>query len=165
MRFWILVISYWLHLLATTIWLGGMALMFLVAWPALRRRTLASNHWLALQQRFVPWANGSLLVLLITGLVQMTNDTNYKGFLVVDSLWAGAILAKHIAFLGMAIIGAYMQWSLYPAIDRARLLAEKQPTAAASKEEKLKSDEIRLLRLNLLCATFVLFFTAVATAV
>ena len=165
MVFWVLVFSYWLHLLATVVWLGGMALMLFVAWPALLRGTLASNHWMALQQRFVPWANGSLLVLLVTGFVQMTNDPNYNGFLTIDSLWAGAILIKHLAFLGMVIVGGYIQWSLYPAIARLRLLGEKRVDLASSEKDRLARREIRLLRLNLLCAALVLFFTAVATAI
>lgn len=165
MDFWILVVSYWFHLLATVIWLGGLALMLLVAWPALRRGTLADNHWLALQQRFMPWANGSLVVLLITGFVQMTNDPNYNGFLLIDSLWAGAILLKHLAFGGMVAIGVYVQWVLYPAMDRLKLLGKQRPSLLQSEQDKLSQREGRLLRLNLLCAAVVLFFTAIATAV
>lgn len=164
MIFWILVFSYWIHLLATVIWLGGLALMGLVAWPALRRGTLASNQWLALQQSFMPWANGSLLVLLITGFIQMTNDPNYTGFLAIDSLWAGAILIKHLAFGSMLLTGAYVQWSLYPAMARIRLLAEKRPQSAAGEQERLTRRERRLLTLNLLCAAAILLFTAIATA-
>lgn len=165
MLFWILVFSYWLHLLATVVWLGGLALMLLVALPALRQGTIAANQWLSLQQRLIVWANGSLVVLLITGFVQMTNDPNYSGFLVLDSLWAGAILVKHLAFLAMVVIGAYVQWSLYPSISRLQLLAEKRPELATAERTKLEQKEIRLLRLNLLCAVLVLFFTATATAV
>jgi uncharacterized membrane protein len=165
MTFWILVVSYWFHLLATVVWLGGLALMLLVAWPALRRGTLADNHWLALQQKFMPWANGSLIVLLITGFIQMTNDPNYTGFLQIDNLWAGAILIKHLAFGIMVVIGVYVQWSLYPAMDRLKLLGEKRPSLIQSEQEILTQRELQLLRLNLLCAAAVLFCTAVATAV
>jgi uncharacterized membrane protein len=160
--FWILVFSYWLHLLATVIWLGGQALIALVAWPALRQGTLAGNEWWQLQKRFLPWVNGSLVLLLITGFVQMTNDSNYSGFLAVDTLWAWAILLKHIAFLGMAIITVYFQAVLYPAIARLQLLSQH---SAASETTKLQQQEIRLLRLNLLCAAAVLLFTAIATAI
>lgn len=165
MTFWILVVSYWFHLVGTVVWLGGLALMLLVAWPALRRGTLADNHWLALQQRFMPWANGSLIVLLITGFVQMTNDPNYTGFLQIDSLWAGAMLVKHLAFVGMVGLGVYVQWVLYPAMDRLKLLGEKRTSLLESEQANLSEQEIRLLRLNLLCAGLVLFCTAVATAV
>lgn len=165
MTFWILAISYWIHLLATVVWLGGLALLALVAWPALRQETLAANQWLTLQKRFLPWANGSLVLLLITGFVQMTNDPNYNGFMVIDSLWTGAILVKHIAFGGMVLIGGYMQGSLYPAMERISTLLESKPRLAEAERETLQQKEIRLLRLNLACAGVVLLFTAVATAV
>jgi uncharacterized membrane protein len=163
MKFWILVLTYWVHLLATIIWIGGLASMLLMAWPALRQGTVASNQWITLQRRFIPWANGSLVVLLVTGLVQMTNDPNYNGFLALDSLWAGALFIKHLAFAGMVLIGAYTQSYLYPAIDRAELLAKKRPEPEDG--DSLAKKELLLLRLNFLCAVVVLFFTAVATSV
>lgn len=160
--FWVLVFSYWIHLLATVVWLGGQALIALVALPALRQGTLADNQWWHLQKRFLPWVNASLVILLITGFIQMTNDTNYTGFLAVDSLWAWAILLKHIAFLGMVAITTYVQAILYPAISRLQLLSQ---AAAASESATLQRQEIRLLRLNLFCAALVLLFTAIATAI
>lgn len=165
MTFWILALSYWIHLLSTVIWLGGLALMGLVAWPALRKGTLEANQWLNLQRRFSPWVNGSLVLLLVTGFVQMTNDPNYNGFLQVDSVWAWAILIKHIAVVAMILIAALAQVRIYPAMDRAALLAQQRPQLAAEQAAALTRQEIRLLRLNMVCAAAVLFFTAVATAV
>ncbi|MDT8304886.1 MAG: CopD family protein [Anaerolineae bacterium] len=165
MNFWILALSYWIHLLATIVWLGGMALLALVALPALQHGSLATNQWAALQRRFTPWVNASLVLLLITGFVQMTYDSNYEGFLRVDSLWAQAILVKHVAVGGMIAIGAYVRWRLHPAMERLVLLAEKRPELAASEEAQLMRRERRLLWLNLAFAVAVLFFTAVATAV
>ena len=165
MTFWILALSYWIHLLSTVIWLGGLALMGLVAWPALRKGTLEANQWLSLQRRFSPWVNGSLVLLLVTGFVQMTNDPNYNGFLQVDSVWAWAILIKHIAVVAMILMAALVQVRIYPAMDRAALLAQQRPQLAAEQAAALTRQEIRLLRLNLVCAAAVLFFTAVATAV
>lgn len=165
MVFWVLAISYWVHLLATVIWLGGLALLALVALPALRQQTLTANQWLALQKRFLPWANGSLVVLLITGFVQMTNDPNYNGFLVIDSVWAGAMLLKHVAFGGMVLVSAYMQAVLYPGMERVRALLESKPKLAEVEQAALQKKERQLLWVNLACATAVLLFTAVATAV
>jgi uncharacterized membrane protein len=163
--FWLLVFSYWLHLLATVIWLGGLALMALVAWPAVGRNLLSREQWAALQHRFTPWANASLVILLITGFLQMTGDSNYTGFLQVDSLWAQAILIKHIAVGGMIAIGGYVQWRIHPALARLALLNEKRPQLAAAERDTLNHQELRLIRLNLVCAAAVLLFTAVATAV
>jgi uncharacterized membrane protein len=165
MEFWLLALSYWIHLLSTIVWLGGMALMAVVAWPALRKGTLADNQWFALQKQFMPWADVSLVLLLFTGFVQMTSDPNYNGFLAVDSVWAWAMLLKHIAFVGMVVITAYVQFVLYPSMDRLSLAAQKRPQLAASEQAKLNQREIRMLRLNLLCAALILLFTAVATAV
>jgi uncharacterized membrane protein len=165
MTFWLLALSYWIHLLATVLWLGGLALMGLVAWPALRQRTLAANHWLDLQKRFTPWVNGSLVILLITGFVQMTNDPNYEGFLQLNTLWAQAILVKHIAVAAMILIGGYVQWRLHPEMERIAMLAAKRPQLAEEEQTAVIQRENRLLRLNLICAAAVLFFTAVATAV
>lgn len=165
MTFWILALSYWIHLLATVLWLGGLALMGLVAWPALRRQTLAANQWLDLQKRFTPFVNGSLVILLVTGFVQMTNDVNYEGFLQVNTLWGQAILVKHVAVAAMILIGGYVQWRLHPEMERAALLARRRPNAGQEERDALMRREIRLLRLNLVCAAAVLFFTAVATAI
>lgn len=165
MSYWVLVASYWVHLLSTVIWLGGMALMAFIAWPALRRGTLEANQWFALQQRFLPWVNASLVLLLVTGFIQMTNDANYEGFLVINSTWAWAMLLKHIAFIGMVVLAFYLQFILYPAIARARLLTANKPELAAAEQEKQTRQEVRLLRINLACAALVLFFTAMATAV
>lgn len=165
MTFWLLALSYWIHLLATVIWLGGLALMGLVAWPALQKQTLAANHWLDLQKRLTPWINGSLIILLITGFVQMTNDPNYEGFLDASSVWAQAILVKHLAVGAMIVIGGYVQWRIHPAMERTALLVEKRPQLAEEEREALLRSEVRLLRLNLFCAAAVLLFTAIATAV
>lgn len=165
MTFWVLVASYWVHLLATVVWLGGIALMAFIAWPALRQGTLSSNQWFQLQKRFLPWVNAALIVLLITGFIQMTNDENYNGFLAIDSLWAWAMLLKHIAYGGMVLLTAYLQFGLYPAMARLALLAESRPETADAKRDQLAGREIRYLRLNVIAAMLVLFFTAIATAV
>lgn len=162
---WILTLSYWLHLLATVVWLGGLASMALVAWPAVRRRVIAAEQWVQLRRQFTPWANASLVVLWLTGFLQMTADSNYEGFLGVRTLWSQAILIKHVAVLGMMVFGLYVQWRLHPALDRMTLLEKQRPELAGSERQKLAQKEIRLLRLNLVCAVAVLFFTAVATAI
>jgi len=165
MTFWVLAASYWVHLLSTVVWLGGIALMAFIAWPALRQGTLSANQWFALQKRFLPWVNAALILLLITGFVQMTNDENYHGFLAIDSVWAWAMLLKHIAYIGMVALTATLQFGLYPAMTRLALLAEAQPEMAAAERERLAAREARFLRLNVVCAMTVLLFTAIATAV
>jgi len=163
--FWILTLSYWLHLLSTVVWLGGLTLMAVVGWPAVRRHLLESDQWALLLRRFTPWANASMIILWVTGFLQMTADPNYDGFLAVNSLWAQALLIKHIAVLGMMAFGIYAQMRIHPALARVALLEQQRPAVAQAEREKLAQKENRLLRLNLICAVTVLFFTAVATAI
>lgn len=163
--FWALTLSYWIHLIATVIWLGGLALMALVAWPALRTDVIDTNQWVNLQQRFTPWANASLVILWVTGLLQMSANSNYDGFLSINSLWAQAILIKHIAVAGMMVFGLYAQWRIHPALARLFLLESKQPDRAAQERDNLVKRENRLVVLSLVCAVAVLLFTAVATAI
>lgn len=161
----LLSLSYFIHLLGTVIWLGGLAFLAIVAAPALRQRALTLAQWLGWQKRLTPWIQGSLLVLLISGFVQMTNDGHYAGFLVLDGVWAWAMLLKHIAFVVLVGVTGYQQWWVWPEMERLALLATKRPNLAAEEEAKLQEQELRLLWLNLVCAGLVLLFTAVATAV
>ncbi|MCP4415085.1 MAG: hypothetical protein GY805_00585 [Chloroflexi bacterium] len=163
--FWTLVFSYWVHLLATVVWFSGLILLAMTAGFALQKGSLAANHWLTLQKRLIPWTNLSLVLLLLTGFVQMTNDVNYSGFLAVDSRWAWAMLVKHIAFVVLAVITVYLQFGLYPAVNRMILLLEKRPQLAQQEQEKLARREKQLLWLNMACAATILFCTAIATAV
>ena len=163
--FWVLTLSYWLHLLSTVVWLGGLALLALVAWPAVRKDMLDAGQWAGLQQRFTPWANISLVILWITGFLQMSADPNYDGFLAVKSLWSQALFIKHIAVAGMMVFGLYLQLRVQPALARLSLLEKKQPELASAEREKLARQENRLVKLSLICAVAVLFFTAIATAI
>lgn len=155
----ILTVSYWLHLLATVVWLGGLAAMALLAWPALRQETLSSNQWLDMQKRLLPLANASMVVLWISGFFQMTQDVAYSGFLVLDSTWAWALLLKHIAVIGMTALGLFMQLRVYPQMERVKLLKNSEAELTS-----LATQELRLLRINLGCAAIVLLFTALMTA-
>ena len=69
----ILSASYLLHLMATVIWIGGLVTLALVVQPiaqqlldpAAKAQLLEAAH-----KRFQPLANISLIVLLLTGMVQ-----------------------------------------------------------------------------------------------
>jgi uncharacterized membrane protein len=161
---WVLALSYWLHMVATIIWVGGLALMALVIWPG-ARALLGPGPELAsfigrLHRRFDPLSWLSLAVLTATGLTQMAGHEHYDGFLSINNPWAAAILAKHIAVGGMVAIGIYMQWSLQPALTR--LAALEAHGRAAPHLPTLRRRQVRVTRLNLLCGIIVLGFTAIA---
>jgi uncharacterized membrane protein len=166
---WILALSFWLHMVATVVWVGGLALMALVVWPG-ARAVLGPGPQLAelfrhLQKRFNPFAWASLAILIATGLTQMAANENYDGLLRMTNLWTAAILAKHLAVGGMILIGGYMQWGLNPALERLALLEARARPAPEGEAQRLRRRERNLTRLNLLCGLLVLALTAIARTV
>ncbi len=163
-----LTLSYLLHLIATVIWLGGLATLTLLVWPAARRATgddpAIRRLFTDFRRRFTPITNFSLVVLIATGMIQMALDEHYDGLMQITNDWSRAILLKHVAIGGMIICGAILQLGVNPALERAGLLADAgkgDPTAYA----KLRQREVTLTWVNAGLGMLVLAFTAWATAI
>jgi putative copper export protein len=163
----ILSLSFFLHLVATVAWIGGLVTLALVVQPVLDRSAgdvqARARLLEAMLKRFQPIANLSLAVLILTGMVQTFTNRFYKGFLQFDNAWAQAILFKHIAVLGMIGVAAFIMFSVQPALKRNALLianglADEQQIA------RLQRQQTRLTRVNLVLSVFVLLFTAIASA-
>jgi uncharacterized membrane protein len=161
--FWALSLTYWLHMVATVIWIGGLVALVILVLPV-ARRTLDNKTFAVfldnLQRRLDPLGWLSLALLLTTGLFQMSANPNYEGFLTFSNRWAISILVKHILFAGMILVSVYMTWWLLPSLRRIALLREKglDPQSA----EKLANREIWLLRVNLILGLLILGLTAIA---
>lgn len=160
---WALLLSFWLHMLATVAWLGSLASVALLMIPGMRRslEAAAFADWLRATNRrldSIGWI--SLALLTTTGLIQMSANPNYSGLLAIDNNWALAICLKHIAFGGMVAVSAYLTWGLSPALQRAALLRAKGHDAA--EEQRLLSRLQALIAVNLVLGLIVLAFTALA---
>ncbi|CAG1771941.1 hypothetical protein BAC2_02066 [uncultured bacterium] len=164
----LLAISYFFHLIATVLWLGGLALLVLMVWPEARRALSESPALYAflnrLRKRFYPLTNFSLFVLVLTGLFQMPADPNYMGVFDFSNDWSRLILLKHIAIIGMVICGLAVQYGVVPALERTSLLVERGKGDPAD-YERLRRREVRLTWANVALAALVLAFTAWATAI
>ena len=165
MPIWALALTYWIHMLATVLWLGSLALLSLVVVPAMQRSLdtkARAKLMAAIQKKLDPLAWFSVALLLATGMFQMSANPNYDGFLAIRGQWASSILIKHIFFLGMIAVNAAQTWWLLPNLQRAMLRQQKSgdmaEVAALQKREKL------LLNLNLFLAILVLGMTALARA-
>jgi len=163
----IISVSFFLHLISTVVWIGGLVTLALVVQPVLNRSSLAFQDRArlleAVMKRFQPIANLSLAVLILTGMVQTFTNPLYKGFLNFGNTWAQAILFKHIAVLGMIVLAAILTFSVQPALKRNALLianglVDEQNSA------RLQQQQLRLTRLNLILSVLVLMFTAIASA-
>jgi uncharacterized membrane protein len=165
---WIIAGSYFFHMVATVVWVGGITVMALVVYPGSRRAIgdspLRGALIAELNRRFSPLAMTALATLIVTGLSQMAVNPNYTGFLRFDNAWAWAILLKHMVFGVMTLVGAYSVWGLGPAIARLTLL-ESKGKLPGNELATLRRREERLNRLNFGCALVVLMFTALARAV
>ncbi len=164
----ILALSYFFHLVATVVWIGGLVTLVILVWPE-SRRILEDNPALnallnRLRKRFFPLVNLSLAVLIVTGMIQMSGDPNYDGLMQFENEWSRVLLLKHIAILGMVICGVALQYWVAPALERASLLAERSKGDPAE-WARLHRVEVRLTWLNVGLAMLVLAFTAWATAI
>ena len=160
-----LSISYWLHMLATILWIGGLATVGWFAIPAIQAMKDPLEQVKAfdrMQRRIDPLGWFSMVLLIGTGLVQMAANPNYDGFLAFTNRWAVAILLKHVVFLGMAGLSAYLTWGVTPAFRRGIMLQERGVDAPDLRA--LEQKNLRLIRVNLVMGLIVLGFTALARA-
>jgi uncharacterized membrane protein len=164
----ILAISYFFHLVATVVWIGGLLMLVVLVWPEARRilEDSPALHTLLtrLRQRFTVMSNLSLAVLVVTGLIQMAADPNYDGVLQFTNEWSRVLLMKHIAIGGMVICGLALHYWVTPSLERASLLAQRGK-GDANEWARLRRNEVRLTWLNLILGLLVLAFTAWATAI
>ena len=161
---WALSLSYWLHMLATVVWIGGLATVSLVTLPLITRlddpgARLDFLH--STQKKLDPLGWLSLLVLIGTGLVQMSASDQYDGLLAFGNAWARAILLKHIVILGMIGLSAYLTWAALPELSRA-VMRTSRGRGDPTEVDVLFRKHRLILWGNLIFGVVVLIFTALA---
>ncbi len=162
----LLALSLFFHLMATAVWIGGLLITMLLVWPALRRNLEQTQPLYtmlrSLRKRFYPISNLSLIVLIITGLFQMTADPNYLGFLQFSNTWSVVMLVKHIVIVLMALAGLALQYSVAPTLERTSLLLErgKGDDMTVQQWERLHRREVLLTWAMGLLGVAVLAFSA-----
>jgi uncharacterized membrane protein len=159
---WTLAVIYWLHMLATVVWIGSLAAINTLVLPA-SQRTLSLSDQLsfisALQKRLEPLAWFCMGILLVTGLFQLSTSPHYDGFLSLSTQWSFAILIKHGFAVVMVVVSAIQTWEVLPAIQRTLMKKEKADEAELA---KLQRKELLILRVNLVLSTLILGATALA---
>jgi uncharacterized membrane protein len=160
---WALTLIFWTHMLATVLWIGGLTVLLFVVLPLVNRTLPAENRAVLLEQiqrRFDPISWGCLLLLVATGLFQMSANPNYQGFLAINNRWAAAILIKHLLFGVMIIVNAVLTWGVLPGLKRVAL--KRQKGIEAPEDASLRRRELFLLRLNFVLGVLILGMTALA---
>ena len=97
-------LSYWLHAVATVIFIGHFVLLALIYLPVLSKSgNGAVLSGISKQSR--SWMYASLIVFTITGIYLTLVDPNYMGIGNFSNVWAIAMLVKHILVIAMIGIG------------------------------------------------------------
>lgn len=163
---WAVALVFWLHMLATVAWLGGLAAIAILVLPA-ARRVLKPADQLAfiegIQKRLEPLAWFCLAILIVTGLFQLSVNPHYDGFLSTSGQWSLAILTKHTLVVLMIVVSAIQTWEVLPAIRRGLVRIEKG-LADETEVKRLQKRETVLLRLNIGLSILILAATAFARA-
>ncbi|HOC44270.1 MAG TPA: DUF4149 domain-containing protein [Thermoanaerobaculales bacterium] len=123
-----------LHLLVTAVWIGGMLFMKLVLMPGLQAIDPAQRGRLmgAIARRFTIVAWSSVVVLLVTGILK-----TQSGFLFsTESGYGQLLLAKHLLFAGMIVIGLVITFAVAPRLKALAPAAGSPPPAALLAAEK-----------------------------
>ena len=149
--------SVWLHILAATVWIGGMVFLALVLVPVTRHREYRDIAASLIQQsgvrfRWVGW--GSLGLLLLTGIFNL----GFRGFSWGD-IWSGELLSGSFGrILGMklllvVIILILSIWHDFFIGPRATALSQADPTSPEA--GRLRRQASWLGRFNLLLGLVV----------
>jgi uncharacterized membrane protein len=104
----LVALSYWLHTLATVIFIGHFLLLSLIYLPILTKQELTTTTGTTLSQiskRSRSWLYISLLIFLVTGTYLTLAAPNYLGFANFGNLWGILMLVKHLLILGMIAMG------------------------------------------------------------
>ena len=163
-----LALSLFLHITATAVWIGGILLITFLVLPefnrALKQQSARYQLLRRLRRRFTIIGNLALATLIVTGLLQMSNDPNYDGLLSFNNRWSQALLLKHILIIIMAAAGLILQFGLAPALERTSLLLERGKGDVAA-WNRLRAREQVLTRLVALLALAILAVSAWLTAI
>ncbi len=157
-----LLLSFWLHMLATVVWLGSLAALAIFVLPSMRRSLKPAdyaNGVISLNRRLDPLGWFCLGLLTFTGLLQMDSSPSYQGLFAVVNPWSMAMCAKHIVFVGMIAVSGYLTWSVAPALQAAAL---RRAGGKPSVDEAVLRRFQILIAINLLLGVLVLVFTALA---
>ncbi len=143
-------LSYWLHSLATVIFIGYFVLLAFIFLPVLSKsENGAALSEISKQSR--TWMYVSLGIFLITGIYLTLVDSNYMGLGNFSNAWAIAMLVKHILIAVMIALGFW-----YNAILRVGpLMSSNNPAPAIARFRTY-------MNAMAICGVLVLLLTAFA---
>jgi uncharacterized membrane protein len=151
MREIILTGAYWLHLIATVIWIGGITFVLFFVIPSGRQISGGEAAKLTgeISKRFTPIANYSIILLIVTGAVLTAVKKQFFG---IGNGWSSGLIVKHVFVLGMVAVHFYRGLVLAPRIARTEL---------ASRKASLQKLSLNLVKVNFCLGVIVLLLSGI----
>ena len=100
----LIALSYWLHALATVIFIGHFVLLSVIYIPVLEKNP---DQLSEISKRSRWWLYASMIVFAVTGIYLMFVDPNYLGIGKFQNSWSMLMLVKHILLVVMFGMGGW----------------------------------------------------------
>lgn len=151
MREFVLALAYWLHLTATSVWIGGIVFILLVAIPSSKEVLGADAGKLMgeISKKFTPLANYSIMLLVLSGLIMTGFSKEFSGIRTLNN-WNSILILKHVPVLGMIMIHFYRGLILSPKIMK---------TTSAAEKANLQKLSLTMVKINLSAGILVLLLS------
>lgn len=141
----------WLHLLSTVIWVGGIIFVLYIAIPSSRQVSGPDAGRLMgeMSGRFTPFANYSILLLVVTGVVLSWSKGYCQVVSAFDGVKAFAVALKYSLAVMMIVVHFY----------RGLLLAPKIAVAEPTRKATLQKLSLNLVKVNLFTGVLILLLS------
>jgi uncharacterized membrane protein len=149
----ILLLSRWFHLLASVIWVGGIASILFAVLPSAKKVLGAEAAGLMkeVSGKFAPMANLSIVLLIATGLALILADNRPAGFGDSDNAWTFPFGLKLVLVSVMILIHFYRNLVLAPKIVR---------TTSKTSSASLQKLSLNLVKMNLIIGIAALLLSS-----
>lgn len=158
MREIILAGFYWLHLIATVIWIGGITFILFIAIPSAKQVLGAEAGKLMgeISKRFTPIANYSIILLIVTGAVLTAVNKQFLGIGNFGNSWSLGLIMKHVLVFVMVAVHFYRGLVLAPKIAK---------TDAVSEKTSLQKLSLNLVKVNFCLGAIVLLLSGIMSVI
>ncbi len=141
----------WLHLLSTVIWVGGIIFILYIAIPSSRQVSGpdAGRMMGEMSGRFTPFANYSILLIVVTGSVLSWSKGYCLGVRAFEGVQTFAVFLKYALAVMMIAIHFY----------RGLLLAPRISAAEPTRKIALQKRSLNLVKVNLFSGVLILLLS------
>jgi len=156
----LLIVSAAIHIFAAVVWIGGIFFILFVALPSARKILEQPGPLMgAIGKRFVPLANSSIMLILVTGILMSHSSHTLSEITSLNSMWSQTLSFKILIALIMTVIHFYRGLVLTPRITKL--------TSASMRSEqvsRLQRLSLTLVKVNLLFGATVLLISGMLYA-